>query len=263
MRQSSVVRVVACMAAALAFGIACSAAQNSTPDRSANPIPRTSDGKPDLSGIWQGRELDIKNFTLEQEERTSAQRVANPGGGLPYTEEALETVRQFTEADDPALRCIPSGIPRQSPAGAVPLQIVQTPGQIVILYEAQHRYRIFPTDGRPHPVDWYPTYMGDSVGQWDGDTLVVDVIGFNDKTWIHTLGTFHTEDMHVVERYYLSDADTLEYQATVEDPNVLTEPWTKTVTWRRRPAADRLRESICVDTQDYQYFREVFDAKEN
>ena len=225
------------------------------------PIPRTADGRPDLSGIWQTNMLDISNFTLEREERTSANRVANPGGGLPYSPEAMERVRQLTEADDPMLRCIPRGIPRQT-GNPNPFRIVQLPQEIIILYEAEHRFRIIPTDGRPHPDDWFPTYMGDAVARWDGDTLVVDVIGFNDETWIHSLGTFHTEDLHVVERYRLSDPDTLEYQATVDDPNVLTESWTKTVTLRRRPLDDRIRESICVDTQDALYFREVF-AGEN
>ncbi len=238
------------------------AEESATTRNASQAIPRTSDGRPDLSGIWQSNVLDISNFTLEREERSSANRVANPGGDLPYRPEALERVRQLTEADDPMLRCIPRGIPRQTGTSS-PVRIVQLSGEIIILYEAEHRFRIIPTDGRPHPDDWYPTYMGDSVAAWDGDTLIVDVIGFNDETWIHRLGTFHTEDLHVVERYHLSDANTLEYEATVEDPNVLTGPWSKTVTLRRRPPGDRILESICVDIQDAEYFREVFDALEN
>ncbi len=229
-------------------------------DNTAGPIPRAGDGRPDLSGMWQTNTLDISNFTLEREERTSANRVANPGGGLPYTLEALDRVREFTEADDPSLRCIPRGIPRQT-GGPNPLRIVQIPDEIIILYEAEHRFRIIPTDGRGHPDDWFPTFMGDSVAEWEGDTLVVDVIGFNDETWLQSLGTFHTEDLHVVERYWLSDADTLQYEATVEDPNVLAGPWTRTVTFGRRPPDDRIRESICVDTQDFLYFQEVFDSE--
>ncbi len=231
-------------------------------DNGSEPIPRSADGRPDLSGLWQSNVLDISNFTLEREERTSAQRVANPGGGLPYRPEALDRVRQLTEADDPMLRCIPRGIPRQT-GNSSPLRIVQLPEEIIILYEAEHRFRIIPSDGRPHPDDWFPTYMGDSVAEWDDDTLVVDVIGFNDETWIHRLGTFHSEELHVVERYHLSDANPLVYEATVEDPVVLTRPWSKTVTLRRRPPGDRIMESICVDIQDAQYFREVFDAIEN
>jgi hypothetical protein len=247
------------LAVVLAFNNVWLPAQNAASESLSTRLPRMADGKPDFSGIWQSTVLDINNFTLEREERTSAARVERPGGGLPYSEQAMERVRQFTEADDPMLHCIPRGLPRQV-GNPNPFQIVQTPGQIVILYEAEHRFRIIPTDGRPHPEDWYPTFMGDSVGEWDGDTLVVDVIGFNDKTWIHTLGTFHTEEMHIVERYRFSDTDTLEYEATVEDPNVLTEPWTKTVTLRRRPAGERIRESICVDTQDALYFQEVFSS---
>ncbi len=231
-------------------------------DNASELIPRAPDGRVDFSGIWQTNMLDISNFTLEQEERSSANRLANPGGGLPYRPEVMDRVRAFTEADDPMLRCIPRGIPRQT-GNPHPLRIVQIPGEVIFLYEAEHRFRIIPTDGRDHPDDWFPTYMGDSVAEWDGDTLVVDVIGFNDETWIHRLGTFHTEDLHVVERYHMSDANTLVYEATVEDPNVLSGPWSKTVTLRRRPPEDRIRESICVDTQDALYFREVFDETEN
>jgi hypothetical protein len=231
-------------------------------DNTPEPIPRTPDGRPDLSGIWQTNQLNISNFTLEGEERSSANRVANPGGGLPYRPEALERVRELTEADDPMLRCIPRGVPRQT-GNPNPLRIVQIPGEIIILYEAEHRFRIIPTDGRPYPDDWFPTYMGDSVAEWDGDRLVVDVIGFNNETWIHRLGTFHSENMHVVERYRLGDANILQYEATVEDPDVLTQAWSKTVTLRRRPPGDRILESICVDIQDAVYFREVFDEVEN
>jgi hypothetical protein len=236
--------------------------ENAAADSVSQAIPRDPDGRPDLSGIWQSNVLDISNFTLEAEKRTSANRAANPGGGLPYRPEALERIRQLTEADDPMLRCLPRGPPRQTGSSS-PLRIVQIPEEIIILYESDHRFRIIPADGRPHPDDWFPTYMGDSVAEWDGDTLVVDVIGFNDETWIHRLGTIHTEDMHVVERYHLSDANTLIYEATVEDPNVLTQPWSKTVTFNRRPQGDRIMESVCVDIQDADYFREVFDALDN
>lgn len=251
-----VLDAVAC-SALLWLAAGGTAAQQASPDRGAVSLPRAADGRPDLSGIWQSSQLDINNFTLEGEERTAQRRAANRGGGLPYTAEALQRVRALTEADDPMLRCVPRGIPRQV-GNPNPLQIVQTPGQIVILYEAEHRFRVLPTDGRPHPGDWFPTFMGDSVGSWEGDTLVVDVIGFNDDTWLDALGTVHSENLHVVERYQLSDADTLQYEATVEDPGVLAAPWTKTVVLKRRPAGERIRESICIDTQDYQYFQEVF-----
>ena len=253
---------VALIAVLTTLAVGCAAVQDSGRDLELDSVPRTGDARPDFSGIWQSRILDINNFTLEQEERTSASRAENPGAGLPYSEEAMEQVRQFTEADDPMLHCIPRGLPRQI-GNSSPFQIVQTPDHVIILYEAEHRFRIIPTDGRPHPDDWYPTFMGDSVGHWDGDTLVVDVIGFNDATWLDTLGTFHSEDLHIVERYRLVDASTLEYEATVEDPNVLTEPWVKTVTLMRRPPEDRIRESICVDTQDAMYFREVFGSEPN
>jgi hypothetical protein len=262
MANSGLVIGAACVAVCSGVGVLPAAAQDSASAAATRQIPRISDGSPNLSGIWQTRQLDINEFTLEREEQTSERRSANPGSGLPYTEAALQRVRELTEADDPMLRCIPRGIPRQV-GNPNPFQIVQTPGQVVILYEAEHRFRIIPTDGRPHPADWYPTFMGDSVGEWVDDTLVVDIIGFNDETWLDSLGTFHSENLHVVERYRLSDADTLQYEATVEDRGVLSEPWIKTVALRRRPDDDRIRESICVDTQDYLYFQEVFEGEQN
>src|SRR5215831_3900055 len=124
---------------------------------------------------------------------------------------------------DPAFYCKPQGVPRMGP----PSQIVQTPGQIVFLYSASNLFRVIPTDGRPHRADEDPSYMGDSIGRFEGNTLVVDVTNFNDDTCFFSNGYFHTEKMHVVERLTRS-GDSLTYTATVEDPDVLAKPWTTT-----------------------------------
>lgn len=122
---------------------------------------------------------------------------------------------------DPAFYCKPQGVPRMGP----PSQIVQTPGQIVFLYGASNLFRIVPTDGRPHRADADASYMGDSIGRFEGaDTLVVEVTNFNDDTWLGSDGYFHSEKMRVIERF-TRKGDVLTYQATVEDPEVLAKPW--------------------------------------
>ena len=105
-----------------------------------------------------------------------------------------------------------------------PNQIVQTPGQLAFLYEARNAFRVIPTDGRPHRDDVDSSYMGDSIGRWDGDTLVVDVTNFTDESWLGTDGWFHSDRMHVVERLR-REGDTLVYTATVEDAQVFSRPW--------------------------------------
>ena len=141
-----------------------------------------------------------------------------------YRPELLAKVKELSDKQgvlDPAFYCKPQGVPRMGP----PTQIVQTPGQIVFLYSASNLFRIIPTDGRPHRADADPSYMGDSIGHFEGDTLVVDVTNFNDDTWLGSDGYFHTEKMHVVERL-TRKGDVITYSATVEDPLVLAKPWT-------------------------------------
>ena len=142
-----------------------------------------------------------------------------------YKPDLLAKVKELSDKQgilDPAFYCKPQGVPRMGP----PSQIVQTPGQVVFLYGASNLFRIIPTDGRPHRADADPSYMGDSIGRFEGDTLVVDVTNFNDDTWLASDGYFHSEKMHVVERLTRS-GDVLTYTVTVEDPLVLAKPWTR------------------------------------
>jgi hypothetical protein len=209
--------------------------------------PRTANGKPDLSGIWEpangglhlilrkdaeGRPTKIlfpapdADFSKGDAEQR-ARRAAAPNQP-PYKPELLEKVKYLdthTNEFDGALHCMPLGVPRMGP----PQQIVQTPGQVVFLYEggqsSVNTFRVVPTDGRAHRTDVEPSYLGDSVAHWEGATLVVDVTGFNDLSWIAPDGHFHSEAMHVIERFS-RDGDSLKYEVTVEDPNVLTRAWT-------------------------------------
>jgi hypothetical protein len=146
--------------------------------------------------------------------------------------------------------CKPLGIP-QTYITPYPFQIIQLPKQVVIIYEYPNAIRWIPTDGRAHEVDPDPTWMGSSVGRWDGDTLVVDAIGFNDKTEVH--GFMHTDALHVVERFQLQPDGNLRYEVTVEDPNVWQTPWKiASRTFPRRPELENVSEFVCESTVDYQ-----------
>jgi hypothetical protein len=242
------------------------AGQSNSPSRSeveaqikaaaAKPTPRAADGHPDLNGSWGAPELPISahqdssgNFyidapadkggtapKLDASLSEQLEHVVDPNPP-PYKPELLAKVKELASdkvRNDPEFHCKPLGVPR---AGA-PRQIVQTPKLILFLYDAQEgppgSFRLVPTDGRPHRTDVDPSYFGDSIGHWEGDTLVVDVTHFNDETWLAGIpgsqggsGYFHTEALHVVERYTRT-GDTLRWEATVEDPNVLTRPWKMT-----------------------------------
>ena len=190
------------------------------------PAPRMADGHPDLSGVWWGG-ADIGA-------RGSRPPAARDPNAVTYTSLyqpwAVEKAKTLSDKDDPTLRCVGTAFGtlnvRLWNVGAVG-QIVATPKLVVLLSETFHDYQLVPTDGRPHRDDQPPTYRGDAVGRWDGDTFVVDVTNFTDDTWISAEGrvSFHSDALHVVERYRRVDAETLEIEATVEDPKVLTGPW--------------------------------------
>jgi len=215
----------------------------------ASPFETLTDwGEPNLAGVWRsaprGAAAGDDNFALATLE------------GL-YTAEALSRVDELSAEDDPVLSCAPPAFPRAATLGK-PIQIVQRPGFAVVLTEAYPVFRVIPTTGRPHTEDQYrfPTYLGDSSARWDGDTLVVDVISFNGEAWLaspedlpteSSRGVWPTSDaMRVVERWRRIDADTLEYRATVEDPNSLTAPWETPVITFDRLATDRIEESLCL-----------------
>ena len=191
------------------------------------PAPRMADGHPDLSGVWWGG-ADI------------GARGSRPPAGprdpnaVTYTSLyqpwATEKAKTLSDKDDPTLRCVSTAFGtlnvRMWNVGAVG-QIVATPKLVVLLSETFHDYQLVPTDARPHRDDQPPTYRGDAVGRWDGDTFVVDVTNFTDDTWLSAEGrvSFHSDTLHIVERYRRVDAETLEIEATVEDSKVLTGPW--------------------------------------
>jgi len=220
-----------CATFGLAGLMACLiAAPTSAQDASsAKPgaAPRMADGHPDLSGVWWGgADVGGRGARL-----STGPRDPNAATFTSlYQPWAVEKAKTLSDKDDPTLRCVPTAFGtlnvRLWNVGAVG-QIVATPELVVLLSETFHDYQLVPTDGRPHRDDQPPTYRGDAVGRWDGDTFVVDVTNFTDDTWMSAEGrvSFHSDALHIVERYRRVDAETLEIEATVEDPKVLTGPW--------------------------------------
>ena len=199
----------------------------------AAPLPRTADGKPNFSGIWQAS-------------GTAAADLQAGRSAVPYQPSAAakkaENFRNRAK-EDPLGKCYMPGVPRIMYLD-FPFQIFQTPQVITMAFEWSLDYRLIYTNGTPHPADT-ENWMGDSRGKWDGDTLVVDVADNNDKTWFDTAGDFHSDALHVVERYRMTDPDTIQYEATIEDSKVFTKQWNIRMDLHRRKDRDRLSEYAC------------------
>jgi len=238
-----------------AFAATDAAAQGAT-----YRAPRTSDGKPDLQGVWQVLNTaawDIQDHGAQL--GIPAGRGVVDGNELPYQPAALAKKKEnFAKRAtlDPETKCFLAGVPR-STYMPFPFQIIQYEGFVVIAYEYVHATRLIRTDGSPH-ADAPDFWNGDSRGHWEGDTLVVDVTHFNDETWFDRAGNFHSDALHVVERYTRTGPDHLSYEATIEDPKVFTRPWKMSMPIYRRQEKDiSLLEYECYSyayDEDVQYF---------
>src|SRR5215831_13250438 len=235
--------------------------------------PRAEGGKPDLNGIWQV--LNEANYDLEGHSAKAAMALrpgpygpvpatqvlalgavgAVPpslgvveGGEIPYKPEALKKKKENQEnwlTRDPEIKCYLPGVPRATYMPQ-PFQIFQNASQIFIAYQYAGAVRnIYLKDPGPAPVD---SWMGQSVGHWEGDTLVVDVTGMNDRTWFDRAGNFHSDALHVIERYTRTSPDVISYEATIEDPNVFTRPWKISMPlYRRQEKNVMLLDFKCVE----------------
>ena len=204
------------------------------------PVPKTRDGKPDLSGIW--RVADGKYL----------QNIASDGVQVPFqpwAEEVFKERQANFGKDNPSGRCLPHGVPDSFLVRATPFKIIQTPFVTVALLENQGHYRQIFTDGRGFPKDTPPTWMGYSIGKWEGDRFVVDSIGFNDQTFIDAGGHPHTEAYHTTERFHRRDFGHMEYEITIDDPKAYTRPWKATVPFELF-ADNELMESVCENEKD-------------
>jgi hypothetical protein len=218
------------LAAAVAFLVGQrSASGQSAGSLSSSAVPRMPNGKPSLEGIWQA--LNTANWDIQDH----SGRVGVPAGQgvvegneIPYQDWALAKKKDNFEKRatlDPEAKCYMPGVPRLT-YEPFPFQIAQFDDHVLIIYEYIHVHRLLFMDGQPHPdpevIDFW---MGDSRARWEGDTLVVDVRNFNDQTWFDRAGNFHSDALHVVERYTRTGPDHMTYEATIEDPKVFTRPW--------------------------------------
>jgi hypothetical protein len=239
------------MSIVLTVAVAVSLPGAQTP---TNTMPRTPDGKPDLSGIWQVMNTaawDIQDHTAQKGVPAGVGVVV--GNEIPYKPEALAKKRENyanRATADPESKCYLPGVPRIM-FMPYPFQIFQKADQITMLFEYVHATRVLYTNGTPHPpghIDWW---MGDSRGRWEGDTLVVDVVHFNDQTWFDRAGNFHSEQLHLTERFTPLDRDHITYEVTVEDPKVFTAPWRMSmVLYRHREPNAQLLEYECYSFEN-------------
>ena len=196
------------------------------------PAPRTRDGRPDLSGVWNvNGDLHPSDAAL-----------------LPWAEDVMKQRRATEFRDNPSAFCLPLG-----PAPTFPAlrKFVQMPTLLVQLFEQEPHYRQIYLDGRQHPADADPTWMGHAVGKWEKDTLVVDTVGFNDKSWLlDPEGLPHTDKLHMIERYRRPDLGHLVVDLTLDDPGAFAKPIERHMTWQLAPKDDIL-ESICTENNKY------------
>jgi hypothetical protein len=232
------------------------------PDLTA-PILRAANGKPDLSGVWQVEptplnELtrlfgDLSPFSVPGDDlRALSKYIVNiladfDPAKAPVRPEAADLVRQRRGTDSPLSRCLPIGVPADELIPG-PFKVIQTPGLILVRNEYENTVRQIYTDGRKHPADPEPLWLGYSVGMWEADTLIVDTVGFNDKGWLDIFGHPHSEALHVVERLHRRDFGHLDVQVTIDDPKMYTAPFTIKFTELLLPDGD-VTEYFCAENE--------------
>jgi hypothetical protein len=266
-RDSPSRAALATAAAAFLWAFSCQAAgppayPGAIPATDGSPVPRLPDGHPDLNGTWDngsgidflhpqqltGGSVCVAGCEPPPGARPVAGRASRPAPNFPhYKAQFIPKVKALNDHQlqmDPVLHCRSPGVPRIGP----PDKIVQIPGQFVFLYDdvSGAFWRIVPTDGRAHRADVEDSTLGDAVGHWEGDTLVVDGTHFSDDTWLTDNGAFHTTAMHVVERLRRV-GNTLEWQATVYDPTVLAEPWKTNLRIAKLTDVDLVEPTACID----------------
>jgi hypothetical protein len=224
------------------------------------PAPRMSDGHVDLSGVWfsgptgKANAWSVVPDTPLREDPVPFQPAAAAKiRGMSRTERELKS---------PGVSCMPVGTPGMWTINPYPHQVITKPGLFVHLIESDNAWNVVHTDGRPHKGkdDLEPLYNGDQIGHWEGDTLVVDTISLDERTWINQSGWFHSDQAHVIERIRRPSANYLEYQYTVEDPKVLTKPWTSA--WRTYSlGSEDLTENFCTNNENVDQLEKLNQAE--
>jgi hypothetical protein len=235
------------------------------PSQSGAVSAQIAAGTPDLSGVWAQRrppatadQYWVYAFSPDEPPMTpwaeAQYKAAKPSFG-PHSFPIEET-------NDPVYHgCFPPGVPRIF-LHPFPMEIVQAPGKVIMLFEYDQMRREIYTDGRPHDTSVGPTWMGDSIGRWEGDTLVVETAGFNDKTWLDRIGHPHSGELHLVEHIRRIDRDTLLDDITIEDPKAYTKAWTAHQYYQLKPGW-KILEQFCEDNETFMDFekKETAPAK--
>jgi len=220
-----------------------------TPNLSA-PTPRTADGKPDLSGIWWVPDSSVEGVDAPPKYSLNLAAGLNPDdlGMLPWARDLMRQRQADQRKDMPTSRCLPWPVPSMA-AVPVPFRIIQTSDSIVILHEELNMFRQIFLDGRDLSENPNPTWLGYSKGRWQGDTLVVDTRGFNDRSWLDGLGHPHTEALHVTERYRRLDFGHMELEFTIDDPKTYSKVWTNKMPVELTPLDTQLYEDVCHENE--------------
>ena len=212
------------------------------PQAPTGPAPRLTSGKPDLSGLWN------QPYVPDMTRINGTTQIGM--GQLPFTEWGEKEWKSYdpVKNGDYTGNCYPFGMSR-SINSPHPIQIMQKDDSIAFLFEQNSWFIWIPTDGREHlkGSDLIPTWFGDSVGKWDGDTLVIDTIGFNGWTRLDTIGHPHSDQLHIIQTFKRADLGHIEHTITIDDPKTYTMPWKNTRIWTLRPASDRIMEYSCEE----------------
>ena len=248
---------VALVAAGTALPSAALAQMPAQPPATAKAKSSAPVSPRDLNGMYQ-----FYNNTPGQGIYATASKAAPPM--TPWAQARYDAnkpgygPRITKDENDPILHCTPAGFPRVI-MYPQPVEIVQTPERTFMFFERDHAWRQVWTDGRDHPKDIEPTWMGDAIGKWDGDTFVVDTVGFNDKSWVDFYGYPHSDQLHLIERYRRVDANTLTFQYTIEDPKAFTKPWVSDTKIYKKLPKDKavMEELFCVPEEEEAFTKRI------
>jgi hypothetical protein len=257
---------ILCIASALAAqeGSSSQAAQPVKSKQQAlppgGPAPRTADGHPDLSGVWFGGTAGGFTYNPALRRQFDA-KSEEPPQFQPWAAAKIKGMTQTDfELGRASVNCLPRGVPGMFLINPYPFQIVQTPGLFVQLDELNNNFRVVHTDGRPHNPDPDPSFDGDEVGHWEGDTLVIDVISLDERTWNNFTGWFHSDQEHVIERVTRPSKNYLNVVVTIEDPKVLAKPWTSAPrVWTL--GHEDLLEYYCTNNQEVEQYKALKDKE--
>jgi hypothetical protein len=254
--------------AALGFacGMRAQGAAPAAPKALSTQQPASKSAPRDLSGVWRRvrRPSDTKRkYTLYE----IALSLSEPPPMTPWGLEKFKAAKPnvgphavtLAQTNDPTANCFPPGVPKIYLMRGAPFEIVQASGRVLMYFEYDHFVREIFSDGRQHTEDVNPTWMGEAIGKWEGNTLVVDTVGFNDKTWLDYAGHPHSDQLHLVERIQRPSHDTLVNDITIDDPKAYTKPWTTHMAFDLKPDW-KIEETICEDNANFSNVQKISES---